>query len=77
VKTANGKQILPTVSQELTAESGAGFTYTALTQMARFAEWITDDQIPASLSQELSWSHLVELLPIKDLLARDFYAEMR
>jgi hypothetical protein len=34
-----GKQILATVSQELTAEFGAAFTYTALTRTARFAEW--------------------------------------
>jgi predicted nuclease of restriction endonuclease-like (RecB) superfamily len=64
------------VSQELTAEFGAGFSYTALTRMARFSEWVTDDRILASLSQELSWSHFVELLPIKDPLAREFYAEM-
>ena len=75
-RAAYGKQILATVSQELTAEFGAGFSYTALTRMARFAEWMTDDQILASLSQELSWSHFVELLPIKDPLARDFYADM-
>ena len=75
-RAAYGKQILATVSQELTAEFGAGFSYTALTRMARFAEWMTDEQILASLSQDLSWSHFVELLPIKDPLARDFYAEM-
>ncbi len=44
--------------------------------MAPFAEWMTDEQILATLSQTLSWSHIVELLPIKDPLARDFYAEM-
>ena len=33
-------------------------------------------QILATVSQTLSWSHFVELLPIKDPLARDFYAEM-
>ena len=75
-RAAYGKKILATVSQELMAEFGAGFSYTALTRMARFAEWMTDDQILASLSQELSWSHFIELLPIKDPLARDFYAEM-
>jgi predicted nuclease of restriction endonuclease-like (RecB) superfamily len=75
-RAAYGKQILATVSQELTSEFGAGFSYTALTRMARFAEWVTDEQILATLSQTLSWSHFVELLPIKDPLARDFYAEM-
>ena len=33
-------------------------------------------QILATLSQLSSWSHFVELLPIKDPLARDFYAKM-
>ena len=75
-RAAYGKQILATVSQELTTEFGAGFNYTALTRMARFAEWMTDERILATLSQTLSWSHFVELLPIKDPLARDFYAEM-
>ena len=30
----------------------------------------------STLSTQLSWSHFIELLPIKDPLARDFYAEM-
>ncbi len=75
-RAAYGKQILATVSQELTMEFGAGFDYTTLTRMARFAEWIADEQILATLSTQLSWSHFVELLPIKDPLAREFYAEM-
>ena len=71
-----GKQILATLSQQLTVEFGAGFSYAGLTRMVRFAEWMADDRIVATLSQQLSWSHFVELLPIKDPLARDFYAEM-
>jgi hypothetical protein len=30
----------------------------------------------ATLSQQLTWSHFVELLPIEDDLKRDFYAAM-
>lgn len=75
-RAAYGKRILATASQQLTAEFGAGFSYTALTRMARFAEWIKDERILATLSTQLSWSHFIELLPIKDPLARDFYAEM-
>ena len=71
-----GKRILATVSRELTTEFGSGFTYTSLTRMVRFAESLVDEQIVAALSQQLSWSHFMELLPIKDQLARDFYAEM-
>jgi len=40
-RAAYGKHILATVSQELTTEFGAGFSYTALTRMARFAEWMS------------------------------------
>ena len=41
-RAAYGKQILATVSQDLTVEFGAGFSYPALTRMVRFAEWMTD-----------------------------------
>jgi predicted nuclease of restriction endonuclease-like (RecB) superfamily len=73
---AYGKQILATVSQELVADFGEGFSYSSLTRMVRFAEVMADPAIVATLSQELSWSHFLALLPIKDPLARDFYAEM-
>jgi len=75
-RAAYGQQILATLSQELTAEFGAGFDYSSLTRMARFAEWMTNEQVFAALSTQLSWSHFVVLLPVKDPLARDFYAEM-
>jgi len=34
------------------------------------------EEIVATLSQQLGWSHFVELLPLKKHLQRDFYAEM-
>jgi hypothetical protein len=42
----------------------------------QFAQCFTDQEIVSTLSTQLSWSHVIELLPIKDPLARDFYAEM-
>ena len=71
-----GKEILATLSQELTKEYGNGFSYSALTRMVRFAEVFPDTQIVATLSRQLSWSHFKEIMPIKDDLQRDFYAEM-
>lgn len=44
--------------------------------MLKFAELFPDKQIVATLSQQLSWSHFVEILPLKEPLKRDFYAEM-
>lgn len=32
--------------------------------------------IVASLMRQLSWSHFLILIPIKDIVKRDFYAEM-
>jgi len=71
-----GKEIVATLSQELTKEYGNGFSYSALTRMVSFAEAFPDTQIVATLSRQLSWSHFKEILPLKKPLQRDFYAEM-
>ena len=44
--------------------------------MIQFAEVFADAQIVATLSRELSWSHFIEILPLKQPLEREFYAEM-
>ncbi|RJQ14646.1 MAG: DUF1016 domain-containing protein [Nitrospiraceae bacterium] len=71
-----GKEILATLSQQLTQEYGNGFSYSALTRMVKFADAFPETQIVATLSQTLSWSHFRELLPLDKPLQRDFYAEM-
>lgn len=75
-RAAYGKRILATVSQQLQAEFGEGYTYSSLTRMIRFAEAQPTEAIVSTLSTQLSWSHFMEILPVKDPLARDFYAEM-
>jgi len=71
-----GKQILATLSQELSQRYGSGFSYSTLTRMVKFYESFQDETIVAILSQQLSWSHFRELLPLEKPLQRDFYAEM-
>jgi len=71
-----GEQIVATVSRQLTQEFGKGFNKSTITRMMQLAEYFPDKQIVATLSQQLSWSHFVEILPVKNDLARDFYAEM-
>jgi len=75
-RAAYGKQILVTVSRELTAEYGRGFSYAEIARMIQFSQLFPDEAIVVTLSQQLSWSHVHALLPIKDPLAREFYAEM-
>lgn len=71
-----GKEIVATLSRELTKEYGTGFKEASLWRMVQFAELFPDEQIVATLSRELSWSHFVDLFPLKEALKRDFYAEM-
>ncbi len=71
-----GQQILASLSQQLVREFGKGFSYSALTRMVRFAELFPEERIVVSLIQVLSWTHVLALLPLKDHLAREFYAEM-
>lgn len=71
-----GQEIVSAVSRELTRAYGRGFNASALTRMVRFAEFFPDAAIVATLSQELSWSHFVEILPLKQPLEREYYAEM-
>jgi hypothetical protein len=60
----------------MTDEFGQAFTLRALYRAIQFCQCFPDQEIVSTLSTQLSWSHFIELLPIKDLLARDFYAEM-
>ena len=44
--------------------------------MIKFYQEFPDFEKVATLSQQLTWSHFVEILPIRDELKRDFYAAM-
>ncbi|GGN31615.1 MULTISPECIES: PDDEXK nuclease domain-containing protein [Marinomonas] len=71
-----GQAIVKALSRKLTNEFGKGFNYSALTRMQKFYSAFPEEPIVATLSQQLNWSHIVLLLPIKDPLAQRFYAQM-
>jgi len=71
-----GEEILPTLSAKLVPEFGRGFSGKNLRRMVQFAEIYPKQQIVVSLIRQLSWTHFIALLPLKDPLQRDFYAEM-
>jgi len=75
-RAAYGEQIVATVSRQLVAEFGRGFTDKNLRRMVQFAEAFPDEEIVATLWRQLSWSHFRELLPLAQPFQRDFYAEM-
>ena len=71
-----GEEIISTLSIQLVKEFGNGFSRPNLFRMIQFAEVFSDMEIVVTLSRQLSWSHFVAILPLKDDLQRDFYAEM-
>ena len=75
-RASYGEEIVSTVSRQLTADYGRSFSAKSLRHMIRFAEVFPNLEIVSTLSRQLAWSHFLELIYLKDPLARDFYAEM-
>lgn len=71
-----GRAILPTLSAKLEPLYGEGFSERNLARMGKLVECFPDQQNIRVLAQQLSWSHFVEILSVKNSLAREFYAEM-
>ena len=70
-----GKQIVSTVSTQLQAKYGHNFALRSLRRMLQFATQFSDERIVSTLSTQLSWSHIIEILPIKSIEAKLYYAE--
>jgi predicted HicB family RNase H-like nuclease len=71
-----GCSIVSALSRKLTLDYGKGFSEKSLHRMVQFGALFPDEQIVAALLRQLSWTHFTILLPIKDPIKRDFYAEM-
>ncbi len=71
-----GKQIVATLSEHLIPEYGNSFTEKNLRRMMQFAISFPEKEIVVSLIRQLSWTHLLAVIPIEDPLKRMFYIEM-
>ena len=71
-----GERIVVTLSRQLATEYGRGFEEKNLRRMVQFAEVFPREETVVSLIRRLSWHHFLALIPVKDSLAREFYAEM-
>jgi predicted nuclease of restriction endonuclease-like (RecB) superfamily len=69
-----GDQLINRVGDQLAQEFGRGFEAKNLRRMVQFAQTFPLSEIVATLSRQLSWSHFVNLLPLKTESARQFYA---
>lgn len=71
-----GKEVVKSLSRQLTFEYGKGWSEQQLRHCLRIAETFPDNQILYALSRELSWTHLRTIMYLKDELSREFYIEM-
>jgi predicted nuclease of restriction endonuclease-like (RecB) superfamily len=69
-----GKRILSKLAPQLVGSYGRSFGYDNLRRMMRFAEKFNDLKIVAKLATKLSWSHIIELLPMSSYDAIMYYA---
>ena len=69
-----GKQIVASVARQLQEDFGTkGFDEKNIHRMMQFAQLFPKEQIVASLMRQLSWTHILQVLSIKDDLQREFY----
>ncbi|MBI2259347.1 MAG: DUF1016 domain-containing protein [Flavobacteriia bacterium] len=71
-----GKQIVATLWRQLASDYGTSFSEKNLRRMMQFAKVFPDEKIVVSLIRQLSWTHILVVIPIEDELKREFYIEM-
>lgn len=71
-----GKEIVVALARQLSEEYGTAFTEKNLRRMMQFAKSFPSQEIVVSLIRQLSWTHILAIIPIDDPLKREFYIEM-
>ena len=69
-----GKQIVAQVATQLQEDYGKkGFEIRNIRRMMQFAALFSQEQIVSQAATQLTWSHFMEVLPLKNDIAREFY----
>jgi predicted nuclease of restriction endonuclease-like (RecB) superfamily len=68
-----GKQIVSMLSTQLVEKYGSSFAVRNLRRMVQFYEQFPDFEIVSMTSTQLSWSHFIEILPLKSMDAKLYY----
>ncbi len=69
-----GKEIVAPVARQLVEEFGKSFELKNLYRMMQFAEKFPELEIVVPVARQLSWSHILKLLPLKNQDSRNYYA---
>ncbi len=72
-----GKQIVSTLATQLNEHfETKEFSTRNLHRMMQFAADFQDIEIVSTLSTQLTWSHIIEILPLKNAIQKEFYLTM-
>jgi predicted nuclease of restriction endonuclease-like (RecB) superfamily len=74
-RARHGANLVGQLGERLSHEFGRGFEAKNLHRMIQFAQAFPAAEKVASLMRLLSWTHFLQLLPLKTTEARDFYAQ--
>lgn len=69
-----GKQVVPIIAEKLTAKYGRNFEQKNLRRMMQFANVIKEYEIVEPVARQLTWSHILLLIPLRKVSAQLFYA---
>jgi len=70
-----GSKLMARLGQQLTSEFGRGFEAKNLRRMVQFVQAFPEPENVASLMRQLSWTHFLQLIPLKTEQTRNFYAQ--
>lgn len=70
-----GKEVLQTLSAELTTEFGRGFSYRSLREIRQFYLTFPNIEKWRTLFAKLSWSHFQRVLKVTNPQAREYHLE--
>lgn len=73
-RAAYAQEVIPTLSAQLKSKYGKSFAERNLRRMMQFSQVFPDLKIVSPLATQLSWTHFVTLLPIKNTEKRHYYA---
>jgi len=71
-----GKEIVSSLWKQLSVDYGSAFSEKNLRRMMQFAKIFPDEKIVVPVIRQLSWTHILAVIPIEDETKRMFYIEM-
>ena len=71
-----GKQIVVSLTRQLTEKYGKGWDEKTLRHCLRSAETFSENLIISATQRQLGWTHLKTIMYLKDDLQREFYIEL-